>query len=406
MQSPKPQVTTTTNSPPAYLEPKLTDVANKSQAAYEEFKSKGYNMPYAGDRTAGTNEYDTIANNALLATAGEASGQGTNINNLGDSVYNKVNSGYYGAPTEKYNLAPTNNLTDNINAQLAPVYRNFSEKLLPQLKSSAIENGAYGGTKYMQTGEQLGRDTQEQAGNIAAMATYKDFYDRANLEQTDLAQRRQLDSANKQTELAASNMVPSLYSAGNSNNTNVANIYGSLADTTRNFEQSDIDAQIAYYNELVNSPFAGLGTYEGLLQGSALPGNGVQTSVMTPGRAGGLNPWASAGLQGAMALGTGGMSAGTMGNALGLGAYPMSSFNAGAAMNGLPWSDARLKNNIRLVGKLNNLNLYTWNYIWDASRSYLGVIAQEVMHIPNAVVKQGEYLAVNYSVLGFTMKEI
>lgn len=405
MQSPKPQVTTTTNSPPAYLEPKLTDLANKSQAAYEDFKNKGFNMPYSGDRTAGSNEYDTIANNALLNTANAAQGQGTNINNIGDSVYTKVSSGYYSAPTEKYNLAPTNNLTESINAQLAPVYRNFSEKLVPQLKSSAIENGAYGGSKYMQTGEQLGRDTQEQAGNIAAMATYKDFYDRANLEQTDLAQRRQLDSANKQTELTASSMVPTLYSAGNSNNTNVANIYGSLADTTRNFTQSDIDAEIAYYNELVNSPFAGLGTYAGLLQGSALPGNGVQTSVQTPGRAGGLNPWASAAI-GLGSMAAGGMAPGTMGNMFGMGAYPASSFNAGAAMNGLPWSDARLKDNIVKMGTRNGINIYSWNYIWDTTRRFLGVIAQEVMHIPNAVVKQGEYLAVDYSVLGFTMKEI
>lgn len=405
MQSPKPQVTTTTNSPPAYLEPKLTDVANKSQAAYEEFKNKGYNMPYAGDRTAGANEYDTMANNALLDTAHAAEGQGGNTINTGNTIYNKVNSGYYSAPSEKYNLAPTNNLTDSINAQLAPIYRNFSEKLVPQLKSSAIENGAYGGSKYMQTGEQLGRDTQEQAGNIAAMATYKDFYDRANLEQTDLAQRRQLDAANKQTELQASSLVPTLYNAGNAINTNIANTYGNLADTTRNFTQSDIDAQIAYYNELVNSPFAGLGTYEGLLQGSALPGNGVQTSVSTPGRAGGLNPWVSAAIGGASMLG-GGMAPGTMGNVLGLGAYPMSSFNTGAAMNGLPWSDVRLKTNIKLVGKLNNLNLYTWNYIWDKSRRFLGVLAQEVMHIPNAVIKQGEYFAVDYSKLGFTMKEI
>ena len=406
MQSPKPQVTTTTNSPPAYLEPKLTDVANKSQAAYEEFKSKGYNMPYQGDRTAGSNEYDTMANNALLNTANAAQGQGTNINNIGDSVYNKVNSGYYSAPTEKYNLAPTNNLTESINAQLAPVYRNFSEKLVPQLKSSAIENGAYGGSKYMQTGEQLGRDTQEQAGNIAAMATYKDFYDRANLEQTDLAQRRQLDSANKQTELQASNLVPSLYSAGNSNNTNVANVYGSLADTTRNFAQSDIDAQIAYYNELVNSPFAGLGTYEGLLRGSALPGNGVQTSVETPGRAGGLNPWVSAGIGAASMLGGGGFGGMTSGNSLSQGLGFMTNGGSSYGPFQQQWSDARLKDNVVKMGTRNGINIYSWNYIWDTTRKFLGVIAQEVMHIPNAVVKQGEYLAVDYSVLGFTMKEI
>lgn len=401
MQSPKPQVTTTTNSPPAYLEPKLTDVANKSQAAYEEFKSKGYNMPYAGDRTAGANEYDTMTNNALLDTAHAAEGQGGNVINTGNSIYNKVNSGYYSAPSEKYNLAPTNNLTDSINAQLAPIYRNFSEKLVPQLKSSAIENGAYGGSKYMQTGEQLGRDTQEQAGNIAAMATYKDFYDRANLEQTDLAQRRQLDAANKQTELTASGLVPTLYSAGNAINTNVANTYGNLADTTRNFQQSDIDAQIAYYNELVNSPFAGLGTYEGLLRGSALPDTGVRTSVSTPGRAGGLNPWVSAALGGAQMLsGTGAFQGlGGMFN------YPFGT-NAPAAMGPYYPSDVRLKTNLLLEGVKAGLKIYSWNYIWNTSRRFLGVLAQDVMHIPNAVIKQGEYFAVDYSKLGFTMKEI
>ena len=69
-------------------------------------------------------------------------------------------------------------------------------------------------------------------------------------------------------------------------------------------------------------------------------------------------------------------------------------------------SDSRLKENINLIGKSKGHNVYTWD--WNAKGKSIGaskfptmgVIAQEVAHIPNAVtVGDHGYLMVNYGEL-------
>lgn len=84
----------------------------------------------------------------------------------------------------------------------------------------------------------------------------------------------------------------------------------------------------------------------------------------------------------------------------------------GAAAGGIgqlisAWpSDSRLKENINLVGQSKGHNVYTWD--WNAKGKSIGaskfptmgVIAQEVAHIPNAVtVGDHGYLMVNYGEL-------
>jgi len=75
-------------------------------------------------------------------------------------------------------------------------------------------------------------------------------------------------------------------------------------------------------------------------------------------------------------------------------------------------SDIRLKDNIKQVGKDKNtgLNLYEFNYKWDA-RKFIGVMAQEVKQkFPAAVSDLGGYFAgylgVDYGMLGLEMKEV
>ena len=83
----------------------------------------------------------------------------------------------------------------------------------------------------------------------------------------------------------------------------------------------------------------------------------------------------------------------------------------GAAAGGIgqligAFSDSRLKENINLIGKSKGHNVYTWD--WNAKGKSIGaskfptmgVIAQEVSHIPNAVtVGDHGYLMVNYGEL-------
>ncbi len=76
-------------------------------------------------------------------------------------------------------------------------------------------------------------------------------------------------------------------------------------------------------------------------------------------------------------------------------------FSLGSAGIGLlpPISDIRLKRDISLVGKLGAHNLYRFKYVWGPEE-YVGVMAQEVAHIPGAVFSiGGGFLGVNYGAL-------
>jgi hypothetical protein len=73
-------------------------------------------------------------------------------------------------------------------------------------------------------------------------------------------------------------------------------------------------------------------------------------------------------------------------------------------------SDRRLKDNIRFctVDPATELNLYEFNYINDPDRTFIGVMADEVMErFPHAVIEQDDgYLAVDYAELGLEMVEV
>lgn len=69
---------------------------------------------------------------------------------------------------------------------------------------------------------------------------------------------------------------------------------------------------------------------------------------------------------------------------------------------GCNYSDERLKKNIVFEGTKNGLNIYSWNYIWDAAKRHIGVIAQELVGTKHedalSTDKNGFYM-VNYSKL-------
>lgn len=86
---------------------------------------------------------------------------------------------------------------------------------------------------------------------------------------------------------------------------------------------------------------------------------------------------------------------------------------AGATLGGAAItaaSDRRLKDNIRFctVDPATELNLYEFNYINDPDRTFIGVMADEVMErFPQAVIEQEDgYYAVDYAELGLKMVEV
>ena len=70
------------------------------------------------------------------------------------------------------------------------------------------------------------------------------------------------------------------------------------------------------------------------------------------------------------------------------------------------FSDIRLKEDIKLIGKENGINIYEFKYKSKPER-YRGVMAQEVQKImPEAVIEKNGFLAVDYDKIGIEFKEI
>ena len=73
------------------------------------------------------------------------------------------------------------------------------------------------------------------------------------------------------------------------------------------------------------------------------------------------------------------------------------------------YSDERLKENIKFVGTEHGLNIYSWNYVWNKTKRFIGVMAQEVLQSKFAHAVRTDangYYVVNYSLLPVTGKEI
>lgn len=73
------------------------------------------------------------------------------------------------------------------------------------------------------------------------------------------------------------------------------------------------------------------------------------------------------------------------------------------------YSDSRLKKNIIFSHKVNGINIYKFSYKWDDKKTYLGVMAQELLKTKykNAVNKdQKGFYVVDYSKLPVDMREV
>lgn len=218
--------------------------------------------------------------------------------------------------------------------------------VFPRLQSAGIESGAFGGSKFNEVAERGIRDTERTLGDITADLTYRDFLQQRDLGQRDLQQRRELQQQGNALELSGGAQGAQLFSSGLGQGLQEADIFSNIADRERGFEQQTINDAINFYNEQRLAPFAGLGEYSGLVQGTAIPGTGTSTSntigyqpsgagfLQGLGLANSLFPNALSGIGGALAGGLGG-------GPLNLGAMLFS---------GLPWSDRRLKENIVRAG--------------------------------------------------------
>ena len=73
------------------------------------------------------------------------------------------------------------------------------------------------------------------------------------------------------------------------------------------------------------------------------------------------------------------------------------------------YSDARLKENIIMINTESELNVYSYTYLWNKTKTYIGVLAQELLgtKYESALGKDSNgYYYVDYSKLPVTFKEV
>lgn len=100
-------------------------------------------------------------------------------------------------------------------------------------------------------------------------------------------------------------------------------------------------------------------------------------------------------------------SAPTSTNYYSSGYYNPGTYNAQAAGDGLPWSDVRLKHSIEQVGEYNGIPVYEFSYVGNKYPGrYVGVMADDVEHIPGAVVERGGFKSVHYPAVGLEFCEV
>jgi hypothetical protein len=71
------------------------------------------------------------------------------------------------------------------------------------------------------------------------------------------------------------------------------------------------------------------------------------------------------------------------------------------------YSDERMKDNIKFIGIEHGIKMYTWNYKWDTTKTYTGVIAQDLIgtEYESALSQDTEgFYVVDYSKLPVKMK--
>ena len=162
-----------------------------------------------------------------------------------------------------------------------PVYRQLTEQLLPSLQSSAMDAGAYGGSRALATLPQMAlHDFSTEAGNIAAQLNYQDYGDTANrlLQAYGLSTNRGLGEADILTQRLG--LTPDLLDSIMRMGGGAAELQAQAAGYDTMNQQAAIDNALQKYQYSVNQPFMGYDVATQLI--SQLAGNyGTTTSQGT-----------------------------------------------------------------------------------------------------------------------------
>lgn len=374
---------TSTTSIPQYQEDAQKDV----YALARQASAPGSFMPIRNplDYVAGENQLDRTVENMALGLQ-----QDPNLANLQNVA---------GMSAPMVDTASVGNLTPGLlsNTDLTPYQNPFQQQVIDntlldldrarqmavgQDQDRAISAGAFGGSRSGVLEAETNRNFADRAADISSRLRQQGFDRATRLAEGDIGRQTSADQFNLGFDQRAALMNPELALRDRAMD---ANIYGQLVDQPyqqigllsglagrdRSIEQAQKDAQFNEFMRRQNDPARRLGLLTSGVSGVPI------LPTTTDRKKAGLGDILSGGLQ------LGGMIA------------PF-------------FSDKRLKTNIKKLGTVNGINIYswTWNKIAQSmgiDKKYpynVGVMAQEVKHIPGAVQEdKSGYLLVNYGVL-------
>jgi len=168
---------TQTNAPPSFTAPGLEQTSNLVMQALNNLPTTAYHGPMvAVPDAAGTAGVTNAYTNASTQAGGLAQWlQGTLPGLTTAPTFNTT------LPTASYDVGTGTDLTPAINAAIHPVFQQLTEQILPQIRSSALESGAYSGDRAMSVVPGQAIDaSNEIAQRIAAELGFQDYTNREN----------------------------------------------------------------------------------------------------------------------------------------------------------------------------------------------------------------------------------
>lgn len=286
---------------PGQQRPFVQDLYTQAQRAFQATP----NSPFGQRFTPKANPYEERALRMARNTAIGNRGLGRTSNAIANQFAGDVEGGRYAAgniPTFG-SYAATPQVQEVIRASTQPVFEEFSERLIPQLQSTATNLGASGGSAERQILPEIAmRDFGREVARIGTQAAFEDFQG-----QRELIPRMGL------LEQQAASLVPTLAQQGYNLNLLPSQTISQVGAGQRALENVERQEALRQYQNYIDAPWQGLDRYAGIVYGSPSAMN-QDISVDGGGGIGGLASGAiGGGISGAL---LGNTLAGATGSAL------------------------------------------------------------------------------------------
>lgn len=333
------QATTSSTAPPAYIQAAYTDILNKAGQTNQLPLTQ-----YGGAQLAG---FTPLQNQGFTDVQNAASS--------GMPYYDAANNMVTGGTGDIWSQTPEFN-SANISQFMNPYQQNVIDSTMSNIRrnnalqqqdltGSAIKAGAWGGSGAEDAKNNLAR-TQADSANTTIAGLQGAGYDNAvnNFNANRTAQLTALSNQN-QNKLTGAGILGSLGNASVNNGIAGANAELAAGSTQQQLAQNALNIPYQQFLEQQGYPYTNLQYYANIASALGSGSGGTTTGTATvPGQ-----------------------QSNTFGNILGLGLTAASVF-----------SDERVKENIKQVGKLDNgLPVYQYNYK-GSPKTQIGLIAQDV----------------------------